>query len=104
MSQIVRHTFRAPRPPPAVYPTMGEPEARGGWDLPKVTQRVVSERAELAEPQCPGYSYTNCPMRRRRRRRRRWGQGNGGRRRPWQGGSPGSGWEWERGRSTFAAI
>ena len=59
------------RPPPAAYPSMGETEARGGWDLPKVTQRVVSEGAEVAEPQYPGPFYTNCPMRRRRRKRRR---------------------------------
>lgn len=46
--------------PPAAYPSTGETEARGGWDLPRVTQSHV-RGAEVAEPRCPGHFYTNCP-------------------------------------------
>lgn len=37
--------------------------------MPKVTQRVMSEGAEVAEPQCPGPFCTNCPWRRMGRSR-----------------------------------
>lgn len=33
------------RPPLAACPSRGKTEARGGWDLPKITQRVMSEGA-----------------------------------------------------------
>lgn len=35
------------RPPLAACLSMGKTEARGGWDLPKITQRVMSEVAGL---------------------------------------------------------
>lgn len=41
--------------------------------MPKVTQRVMSEGAEVAEPQCPGPFYTDFPM----RQGVWWGQGDG---------------------------
>lgn len=81
-------------PPSAAYPSTGETEAKGGWDLPRVTQSHV-RGAEVAESQCPGHFYTNCPM------RRRWGQGQ---RSSPHGRVP---WAWVgagRGQSTFAAI
>lgn len=80
--------------PPVAYPHTGETEARGSWDLPRVTQSHV-RGAEAAEPQCPGHFYTNCPV------RRRWGRGQ---RSSLHGRVP---WAWVgvgRGRSTFAAI
>lgn len=50
------------RPPLAACPSMGKTEARGGWDLPKITQRVMSEGAKVPEPQCPGHLYPNGPQ------------------------------------------
>lgn len=84
------------RPLPAAYPSYptGETEAKGGWDLPRVTQSHV-RGAEVAETQSPGHFYTNYPM------RRKWGQG---RRSSLHSRVP---WAWVgvgRGRSTFAAI
>lgn len=81
------------RPPRVACPTTGETEARGGWDLPKITQRVMGEGAEVAEPPMPrGTSTLIAPQGGGRRGR------DGDRGAPCTVGSPGPGWEWGGGK------
>lgn len=81
------------RPPRVACPTTGETEARGGWDLPKITQRVMLEGAEVADPPMPrGTSTLIAPQGGGRRGR------DGDRGAPCTVGSPGPGWEWGGGK------